>query len=49
MIFLISALSIGLVIYAGVRGLIVWAARQPYEEELWPTKGEGGPGVKRPL
>ncbi len=40
-------LSAFVIIYAAVRGLLIWAERQPYEEDLWPTKGIGGPGVKK--
>lgn len=38
MLALAIFLSIALVVYAGVRGLFVWAARQPFEEQLWPQE-----------
>lgn len=46
MIIVAVILLIASCIYAAVRGLIVWAAKQPYEEDLWPTRGVGGPKAK---
>lgn len=44
MIFIL--ILVGLCLYTAVRGVFVWAERQPYEEELWPVRGEGGPACR---